>query len=59
MSNTYVLVEVRNGIAEVTRTAGEVEVLIIDWDDIKAGDSLDESILAHPVFGPWVDADRS
>ncbi|PZP55392.1 MAG: hypothetical protein DI596_11540 [Azospira oryzae] len=55
----FVLVEVKGGIAEVTRFSGDVEVVVIDWDNIEAGDRIDEEILRHPVFGPWIDADRS
>jgi len=55
----YVLVEVKNGVAEVTRTKGNVEVAIIDWDNIKAGDEIDKSHLQHAVFGPWINAESN
>lgn len=58
-AKAYVLVEVKGGVAEVTRTSGDVEVTIVDWDNIKAGDSLDAGIQEHPVFGQWIDADLS
>lgn len=55
----YVLVEVKDGVAEVTRTSGKVEVALVDWDNIEAGDKVDEAYLQHAVFGPWIDADKS
>lgn len=38
-----VIVEVRGGVAEVTGCTGNVEVLMVDWDNIKAGDPLPDS----------------
>lgn len=38
-----VLIEVLGGVAEVAVVTGDVEVIIIDYDNIKAGDKLDLS----------------
>lgn len=59
VEKAYVLVEVRGGVADVTATRGNVEVAVVDWDNIDAGDQIDPDLLDHPVFGPWIDADRS
>ncbi|WP_126448390.1 hypothetical protein [Sulfuricystis multivorans] len=58
-SKGYALIEVRGGVAEVTGTKGKVEVAVVDWDNVNAGDEINPELLEHPVFGPWLDADRS
>lgn len=50
-----VLIEVLGGVAEVSGATGEVEVIIVDHDNLKAGDDLDTGpenfpIVTEPYF---------
>ena len=47
-----ILVEVRGGVVDVTATIQRLDILIIDYDNIKAGDVLDTTCFTLPPILP-------
>lgn len=45
-----IIIEVLGGVAEVTASTIEAQVVLVDWDNIKAGDShpMELVVLAQP-----------
>ena len=47
--NHQLISEVPGGMAEVTASTVPIKVLIVDWDDITSGDSLESSVAVRHI----------